>query len=46
VNDIAAHPETTDEGTGTTVTGVYLDLTGDEPTWVTLNVGDSRVSLP
>jgi serine/threonine protein phosphatase PrpC len=45
VNDIAAHPETTDEGTGTTVTGVYLDLTGDEPTWVTLNVGDSRVYL-
>jgi Serine/threonine protein phosphatase len=45
VNDIAAHPETTDEGTGTTVTGVYLDLSGDEPTWVTLNVGDSRVYL-
>lgn len=45
VNDIAAHPETTDEGTGTTVTGVYLDLAGDEPTWVTLNVGDSRVYL-
>lgn len=45
VNDIASHPETTDEGTGTTVTGVYLDLTGPEPTWVTLNIGDSRVYL-
>ncbi|WP_336631744.1 MULTISPECIES: PP2C family protein-serine/threonine phosphatase [unclassified Microbacterium] len=45
VADIASHPETTDEGTGTTVTGVYLDLTGPEPTWVTLNIGDSRVYL-
>lgn len=45
VADIASHPETTDEGTGTTVTGVYLDLTSDEPTWVTLNIGDSRVYL-
>lgn len=45
VTDIASHPETTDEGTGTTVTGVYLDLSGAEPTWVTLNIGDSRVYL-
>ncbi|HYP73467.1 MAG TPA: protein phosphatase 2C domain-containing protein, partial [Microbacterium sp.] len=45
VSDIAAHPEATDEGTGTTVTGVYLDLTGPEPTWVTFNIGDSRVYL-
>ncbi|PZU47880.1 MAG: serine/threonine-protein phosphatase [Microbacterium sp.] len=45
VTDIASHSETTDEGTGTTVTGVYLDTTGDEPTWVTLNIGDSRVYL-
>jgi serine/threonine protein phosphatase PrpC len=45
VDDIASHTETTDDGTGTTVTGVYLDLTGDEPTWVTLNIGDSRVYL-
>ncbi|RZI94888.1 MAG: serine/threonine-protein phosphatase [Microbacterium sp.] len=45
VADIDAHPEATDEGTGTTVTGVYLDLTGPEPTWVTLNIGDSRVYL-
>ena len=45
VDDIARHPGTTDDGTGTTVTGVYLDTSGDEPTWVTLNIGDSRVYL-
>ena len=45
VGDIAARPAATDEGTGTTVTGVFLDLEGDEPTWVTLNIGDSRVYL-
>lgn len=45
VKDIASHPETTDEGTGTTVTGVYLDVAGSEPHWVTLNIGDSRVYL-
>jgi serine/threonine protein phosphatase PrpC len=45
VQDIAGHPEATDDGTGTTVTGVYLDATTDEPTWVTLNIGDSRVYL-
>ena len=45
VDDIAAQTETTDDGTGTTVTGVFLDQSGDEPTWVTLNIGDSRVYL-
>jgi protein phosphatase len=45
VADIADHPETTDEGTGTTLTGVYLDVAGDEPQWVSLNIGDSRVYL-
>lgn len=45
VADIDSHPEATDEGTGTTVTGVYLDASADEPTWVTLNIGDSRVYL-
>ena len=45
VRDIASHPKATDEGTGTTVTGVYLDVSGDEPHWVTLNIGDSRVYL-
>ncbi len=45
VKDIASHPEATDDGTGTTLTGVYLDNSGDTPHWVTLNVGDSRVYL-
>ncbi|WP_082543177.1 PP2C family protein-serine/threonine phosphatase [Microbacterium sp. Root53] len=45
VRDIGDHPETTDEGTGTTVTGVYLDITDDQATWVALNIGDSRVYL-
>ena len=45
VRDIASHPEATDDGTGTTLTGVYLDTSGDAPHWVTLNVGDSRVYL-
>lgn len=45
VKDIASHPETTDDATGTTVTGVYLDTHGDSPHWVTLNIGDSRVYL-
>ncbi|KQR92333.1 MULTISPECIES: PP2C family protein-serine/threonine phosphatase [Microbacterium] len=45
VKDIASHPETTDEGTGTTVTGVYLDTAVRDPHWVTLNIGDSRVYL-
>ncbi|KRA22359.1 protein phosphatase [Microbacterium sp. Root61] len=45
VKDIASHPETTDEGTGTTVTGVFLDVSGAAAHWVTLNIGDSRVYL-
>lgn len=45
VADIADHPETTDEGTGTTLTGVFLDLDGDDPRWISLNIGDSRVYL-
>lgn len=45
VKDIASHSGTTDDGTGTTVTGVFLDQSGAEPHWVTLNIGDSRVYL-
>lgn len=45
VKDIASHPEATDDGTGTTLTGVYLDTSASEPHWVTMNVGDSRVYL-
>lgn len=45
VKDIASHPETTDEGTGTTVTGVFLEILDADVHWVTLNIGDSRVYL-
>lgn len=45
VADIAAHPETTDEGTGTTLTGVFLDIVDGIPRWISLNIGDSRVYL-
>jgi len=45
VKDIAGHPGATDDGTGTTVTGVFLDETAGDPHWVTLNIGDSRVYL-
>ncbi|MFK4790579.1 PP2C family protein-serine/threonine phosphatase [Microbacterium sp. ZW T5_56] len=45
VADIVSHPETTDEGTGTTLTGVYLDTDATRESWVTLNIGDSRVYL-
>lgn len=45
VKDIGAHPEATDDGTGTTVTGVFLEIVGSEPHWVSLNIGDSRVYL-
>jgi PPM family protein phosphatase len=45
VKDIAAHPGATDDGTGTTLTGVYFDQHGSRPHWVTLNIGDSRVYL-
>ncbi|WP_091232269.1 PP2C family serine/threonine-protein phosphatase [Microbacterium sp. 3J1] len=45
VGDIADHPETTDEGTGTTLTGVFLEFGDGDPHWVALNIGDSRVYL-
>lgn len=45
VKDIASHPDATDEATGTTVTGLFLDTSRGEPHWVTLNIGDSRVYL-
>ena len=45
VQDIAAHPEATDEGTGTTLTGVFLDRSDGVPRWTTMNIGDSRVYL-
>lgn len=45
ISDIMSHPVTTDEGTGTTLTGVYLDPDAATESWVTLNIGDSRVYL-
>lgn len=45
VEDIAAHPDNTDEGTGTTLTGVFFEVVDGEPRWVSLNIGDSRVYL-
>lgn len=45
VQDIADHPDTTDEGTGTTLTGIYLDGSADGATVVAMNIGDSRVYL-
>lgn len=46
VDDIHSHAEATDEGTGTTLTGAYLQR--DESgvwQWIVLNIGDSRVYL-
>jgi PPM family protein phosphatase len=45
VKDIVAEVDVTDEGTGTTLTGVFLDLESPTVSWVTLNIGDSRVYL-
>lgn len=45
VRDITDHPEATDEGTGTTLTGIYVDQVDDALSIVALNIGDSRVYL-
>src|SRR5690606_10607604 len=46
VDDIHSHPETTDEGTGTTLTGVFLRRTEEGVwQWTALNIGDSRVYI-
>ena len=45
VADIHDHPETTDEGTGTTLTGAFIDNEDGTVRWVVLNIGDSRVYL-
>ena len=45
VADIHSHPETTDEGTGTTLTGAFIDHEDGTARWVVLNIGDSRVYL-
>lgn len=45
VRDITSHPEATDEGTGTTLTGIYIDEVDGAFSIVALNIGDSRVYL-
>ena len=45
VQDILAHPDTTDDGTGTTLTGVFFTHVDDDARWISLNIGDSRVYL-
>ena len=43
VQDMSRGAGVTDEGSGTTVTGVALGIIADEPTWIVYNIGDSRV---
>lgn len=43
VEDMAGGDGVTDEGTGTTVTGVALALISDSVRWIVYNIGDSRV---
>jgi len=45
VRDIGDHPDATDEGTGTTLTGIYVDVVDGALSIVALNIGDSRVYL-
>lgn len=42
-DEIVRHPETTDEGTGTTLTGIFRTHVDGRARWVALNIGDSRV---
>ncbi|MDH6236472.1 protein phosphatase 2C domain-containing protein [Cryobacterium sp. CG_9.6] len=43
VEDMAKGPGVTDQGTGTTVTGVALAVVSGAPQWIAFNIGDSRV---
>jgi serine/threonine protein phosphatase PrpC len=43
VQDMVHGRGVTDEGSGTTVTGVALGVISDEPAWIVFNIGDSRV---
>ncbi len=45
VKQIASHSEVTDEGTGTTLTGIFYDEDEEGPAFTSLNIGDSRVYL-
>ncbi|GLU90511.1 MULTISPECIES: protein phosphatase 2C domain-containing protein [Agromyces] len=43
VQDMGRGRGVTDEGSGTTVTGVALGSISGEPAWIVFNIGDSRV---
>jgi protein phosphatase len=43
VQDMSRGAGVTDEGSGTTVTGIALGIISHEPTWIVYNIGDSRV---
>ena len=43
VQDMGRGAGVTDEGSGTTVTGIALGAISDEPAWIVFNIGDSRV---
>ena len=43
VQDMGRGAGVTDEGSGTTVTGIALGIISHEPTWIVYNIGDSRV---
>ena len=43
VEDMANGEGVTDQGTGTTVTGIALALISDAVSWIVYNIGDSRV---
>lgn len=43
VDDMKTGPGVTDQGTGTTVTGVALAVVSGKPNWIVFNIGDSRV---
>ena len=45
MRDITSNPDATDEGTGTTLTGIYIDEVDGAFSIVALNIGDSRVYL-
>lgn len=43
IEDIELHVGETELGTGTTVTGVLLEIEEQTPVWAVFNIGDSRV---
>lgn len=45
VDDIALQVNDAELGTGTTVTGVLLEVVNGQPVWSAFNIGDSRVYL-